>query len=100
MADIATDIGYMLRAMARPIVKVYPAYLAIRIRNALRVPDPEGVFSYPSDIERIGDAKDAIYITDFNGTRYRITVEVLPDMKPAPAQACVLDGPHSGEIAA
>lgn len=71
-------------AVLKPrLPEVYPGYLAKLVRDALRRHgDPEDVITTIDDIIRIGDGKDLIVATDFNGTQYRITVEVAPAKKP------------------
>lgn len=61
---------------------VYPGYIAQQIKKALRAGDPERVIHDVSDVETIGDCRYAIKVYDFNGSTYRVTVEVLDD-KPA-----------------
>lgn len=102
MTALAIEIGDFLRAMtalqARP--SIYPGYLAQRIKTAMRDPanDPEGVFTAVSDIETVGDCRYAMTVTDFNGTRYRVTV--VPVVEHQQPQASDLDGDHASEVRA
>lgn len=57
--------------------KVYPFYIASRIKQALFCPDPERIIVAVGKIETIGDCRHALEVKDFEGTSYRITVEVL-----------------------
>ena len=57
---------------------VYPGYIAIRIRNLMRSNlDPEGIIRDVGNITPIGDARHALSLTDTDGNRYRVTVEVV-----------------------
>lgn len=65
------------------IRKVYPSYIGFRIKAALKSladngdPKLDGpIVSAVGDMETIGDCRYAIPVTDHNGTKYRITVEV------------------------
>lgn len=72
-------IEALMFALCRPMKCVYPGYLALRIKKALRLPDPENIYTPEiGDIETIGDCRYAMTVTDVNGTEYRITVEVAP----------------------
>lgn len=59
------------------IPKVYSFYLAYRAQKGLQGPDPENIIASVGKIETIGDCKHAVQVTDTNGTKYCITVEVL-----------------------
>lgn len=71
----------ILRGLSRPPVKpVYPGYLASRVKRGLlsaQTADPERIIATVGDIETVGDCRYAIVVTDDEGNRYRITVEVL-----------------------
>jgi hypothetical protein len=56
--------------------KVYPGYIGTRIKAGLRAADTEQIVSDIGPMETIGDCRYAIIVTDFNGTQYRVTVEV------------------------
>jgi hypothetical protein len=85
--SLAEQLGASLAAMvARP--KVYPLYVTGRIQAALRQPDPEGIVADVGPVETLGDCRYAIPITDMNGTRYRITVQV----DDAPVSDCIPEG--------
>lgn len=60
------------------IPKVYPLYLASRAKAGLlkAFADQENIIASVGDIETIGDCKYRIGVTDHNGTKYKITVEV------------------------
>lgn len=64
-------------AIVASIPKVYSFYLAYRAQRGLQGVDPENIIASVGDIETIGDCKHAIKVTDMNGQRYRVTVEVL-----------------------
>lgn len=77
--DVANDLAMSLMRAAM-LLKVYPGYLAVQIKKLLQAHKfPEEVITDISDCETLGDCRYAITATDFNGTRYRITVEVEPD---------------------
>lgn len=62
--------------------KVYPMYLASRIKSALKQADRElapgqNIIESVADIETLGDCRYAMTVTDHNGTKYRVTVEVV-----------------------
>lgn len=59
------------------IPKVYPGYIATRIKKALKAADSENIVADVGEMQTIGDCKYAIPVTDFNGTKYRVTVEVM-----------------------
>lgn len=70
-------------AKTATIRKVYPSYIGFRIKAALKAladngdPKLDGpIVSDVGDMETIGDCRYAIPVTDHNGTKYRITVEV------------------------
>lgn len=67
------------RAQAAP--KVYPMYLGFQIQQALRACDTDlsandRIIASVGEVQGVGDCRYAIPVTDHNGTRYRITVEV------------------------
>lgn len=63
--------------------RVFPAYIAMRINEAMRailpIPNRDFPGADTGEMKAIGDCKYAIPITDKNGIRYRVTVEVLND---------------------
>ena len=93
MNDFATDLHDILSSAARiaAMKPVFPMKIASLIRDALRntankLAAPH--FDYPGaeaahQIETIGDCRYAISVTDANGTRYRVTVEVEPKQRSA-----------------
>lgn len=58
---------------------IYPGYIAFLIKKALvaRTHDPEGVIASVGEMQTVGDCRYAIEATDFNGQRYKITIEVI-----------------------
>lgn len=71
-------------AQATNCQKVYPAYIGFRIKDALKAlvanGDPkldEPIISAVGDMQTIGDCRYCVPVTDHNGTKYKITVEVL-----------------------
>lgn len=62
------------RIQSRP--SVYPGYIGTRVKKALKAADTEEIITEIGDMETIGDCKYAITVTDFNGSKYKITVEV------------------------
>lgn len=62
--------------------KVYPAYIASRIKAALLAEDPkapkplEHIIEGVGDIETLGSSRYSMTVTDHNGTAYRVTVQV------------------------
>lgn len=74
--DLGTRIGNMLRGMTAPRTLIYPGYIAKRIKDALCGHDPERIVMAVGPIETVGDCKYAIRASDFNGSVYKITVEV------------------------
>lgn len=80
-SDVLRD---MLMASIQPRPLVYPGYLSFRIKQALVAAKADPTIDKPivadvGAIDRIGDARDRIIVTDCNGTRYRITVEIVPE---------------------
>jgi hypothetical protein len=81
-------VGDILLEMFRPVkmpAPVYSFYLMTRIRDALKakyqdrekligevIPDQHG-----DCIQTVGDCKHAIKLSDTQGNRYRVTIEVL-----------------------
>lgn len=71
-------------ARPRPLRYVYPARIAMLVRNALRKGDPDGIIaSVDNDIQTIGANRYAVRLHDVDGTTYRITVEVEPTSHPS-----------------
>lgn len=73
----------LMDGMARVarLPKVYPMYLASRIKAALKAPDEQmapgqHIIEAVGDIETLGSAHYAMTATDHNGTKYRITVKI------------------------
>jgi hypothetical protein len=64
-------------AKFQAIPKVYSGYLGMGVKRALKAADTESIIADIGEMQTIGDCKYAIPVTDFNGTRYRVTVEVL-----------------------
>jgi hypothetical protein len=77
--NMQTQILGIFDALAKfqAIPKVFPGYLASKIKRSMKAADSEDIIAEIGDIETIGDCKYAIPVTDFNGTRYRITVQVM-----------------------
>lgn len=71
IADFAMSL---MQLQASPLV--YPLYIASRIKKVLLAADSENLLREMGEIQTIGDCVHAITVTDFNGTKYRITVEV------------------------
>lgn len=96
--DIVGDILRIFAPSPRPMI--YPSYVAQRIKTALRAPanDPEGVFTAVSDIETVGDCRYAMTVTDFNGSRYRVTV--VPVIERAASKPVEQPAHNPDEIAA
>lgn len=76
-------INSMLEGMARAasVPKVFPSHITMRAKTALRevLADADGEFPGADlfgDSETTGDGRYAFTITDKNGQRYRVTVEV------------------------
>lgn len=74
--DVAASVA---RVATTP--KVYPAYIAIRMRNVLRQPDPkllanEPIVTAASDLETLGSTHYAFTVTDHNGTVYEVAIKV------------------------
>lgn len=81
--DMTTLVHSMLEGMARvaSMPKVYSSYLAFRMKQAALALGRDGDFpgvESVGDLQTIGDCRYAMAITDKNGQRYRVTVEVLP----------------------
>lgn len=77
--QIIEMIEGIARAQGAP--KVYPMYLGFQIQQALRacdadLPADDRIIASVGELHGIGDCCYAIPVTDHNGTRYRITVEV------------------------
>lgn len=70
------DIASSAARMAA-IPKVYSFYLAYRASKGLGGADPENIIARVGQIETVGDCKYAIPVSDFEGNRYLVTVEVL-----------------------
>lgn len=76
----AGDFEAAAKVAAMP--KVYPAYIAFRCKDGLKAALTtkefiEGpIVTAIGDLETTGDCRYAIPITDHNGTKYRVTVEV------------------------
>lgn len=69
----------IVRAQTAP--KVYPMYLGFQIQQALRAcdadqPVDDRIIASVGEVQGVGDCRYTIPVTDHNGTRYRITVEV------------------------
>lgn len=66
----------MAKVAAMP--KVYPGYIAFQIKKALcdGTVDPEKLLRSVGTMETLGSCRYAVTVKDFNGTDYRITVEV------------------------
>lgn len=64
-------------AKAAALARVYPSYLASLIKRSVLGADTEATFRSIGAIETIGDCRYAMIVTDFNGTEYRVTEEVL-----------------------
>lgn len=81
-ASMVLDIAGAFARLAS-IPKVYPAYIASRVKAALLLDDPRAPRPNEHIIEAVGDAvtlgssRYAMEVTDHNGTKYKITVEVL-----------------------
>jgi len=77
MAQPNTIFDMMLN-VARPRPRyVYPARIAMLVRNALMKGDQDGIIaSVDTDIQTIGANRYAVRLHDMDGTAYRITVEV------------------------
>lgn len=63
---------------------VYPAYIAVRVSQAIQrlIADGDQKLDQPilqsvGIMEAVGDCRYEIPVTDHNGTKYKITVEVL-----------------------
>lgn len=62
---------------------VYPLYFTSQIMKALRshgtskVADPEGLMVGDTEMQTLGNSRYAIITSDVNGTKYRVTVEVV-----------------------
>jgi hypothetical protein len=81
MEDVQEFILGIAAALAksRTLPVVYPGYIASGIRKALKAGgalDPECLLTSVGELETIGDCRYAIPLTDFNGTKYRVIVEV------------------------
>lgn len=68
---------------AAAIPKVYPAYIGFQIKAALKSLAEKGdpkldgpIIASVGELETIGDCRYAVEVKDFNGTSYRVTVEV------------------------
>lgn len=74
----------IIGAITRPvpaITQVYPLYIAWRIKSALEAADPkldagEQIIEGKVEVETLGCSRYAVKVTDHNGTKYRITVEI------------------------
>ena len=70
----------LLSILTRPLPKiVYPLYFASRVRKALvaSISDEERLTAEVGGVDRVGDARYAVNVTDTHGTRYRVTIEVV-----------------------
>lgn len=79
-SDMLRDVATALArgpAIVASIPKVYSFYLAYRAQKGLQGIDPEGIIASVADIETVGDCRHAIKVTDMNGQKYLITIEVL-----------------------
>lgn len=58
---------------------IFPLYFASRILKALRIAksDDEQIVGTIGELQTMGNGKYVLPVTDFNGVRYRITVETL-----------------------
>lgn len=76
--DVLSTVQAMLKPLPAP---VYPGYIAMRIKKAMRdiLPSPDRDFPGASvgDIQTIGDCRYSIPVEDLNGNKYRVTVEVV-----------------------
>lgn len=68
--------SYLTDPVISSRVEVYPGYIGMRIKKALVAADSEQIIKGIGDMETIGDCRYQIPVTDFNGTRYKITIEV------------------------
>lgn len=69
-----------LKAALNPPKEVYPLYLVSRAKRGFGQAmnaDPERIIRSIGDTESLGNSRYAIPITDRNGTKYRVTVEVV-----------------------
>lgn len=74
---------YFFARAVQSVQKVYPGYIAFRVKDALKAIADNGdpkldlpIITAVGDMETIGDCRYAIPVTDHNGTKYRVTVEV------------------------
>lgn len=70
------DMIARAHTQARALPQVYPGYIASRIKRWLVNSDPERICT-EAEAHHIGDCRHEVIATDFNGTKYRITVEVM-----------------------
>ena len=75
MLDIARSIFEGQAAIASGKYTVYPSYIASRIKRAIKVFDSEEIIADIGEMQSLGNSVYAIPVTDFNGKKYRITVE-------------------------
>lgn len=78
----ATLVHSLLDGMARvaSIPKVFPAYIAFQIKQAVSALGAENDFpgvAAVGDIETVGDCRYRIIVTDANGTEHYVEVGVL-----------------------
>lgn len=79
---IIDEFGDMLRsfsALQSGKYNVYPSYLAMLTKRALKTLDTESIVREVGDSIPLGNSAYAIPVTDFNGKKYRITVECVND---------------------
>lgn len=70
------DIHDILPVMPSTRVEVYSGYIGMRVKKALLLTDSEQIIVEIGTMETIGDCRYQIPVTDFKGTRYKITIEV------------------------
>ena len=76
---LATDIIRLAHGVAASRPRAFPGYIASRIALAFRrgTIDPENVVASVTIEGNDGDFF-TVDLTDFNGTKYRVSVEVMP----------------------
>lgn len=90
VAEMIFDIASAGAKLAKS-PKVYPGYIAGRIKQALRQDDPQlarpnnHIIETVGAIETIGSCRYRLMLTDHNGTQYRVTVEVCEQITPGGA---------------
>lgn len=80
MTSLITNMIDGMAAIASGRYTVYPSYIASCIKRNIKNIDGEAIIREVGIVETVGDCKYAIPVTDFNGKKYKITIEVIDDV--------------------